>query len=60
MCCSRYDRLAINQVVYSELSAGFTAIEQVEEVLGLVGITIVQMSRPALFMAAPATCMPVP
>jgi len=45
------DQLAINQVVYSELSAGFTAIEQVEEVLGLVGITIVQMSRPALFMA---------
>lgn len=45
------DQLAINQVVYSELSAGFTAIEQVEEVLGLVGITIAQMSRPALFMA---------
>jgi predicted nucleic acid-binding protein len=45
------DQLAINQVVYSELSAGFTAIEQVEEVLGLVGITIVQMPRPALFMA---------
>jgi len=45
------DQLAINQVVYSELSVGFTAIEQVEEVLGLVGITIVQMSRPALFMA---------
>jgi predicted nucleic acid-binding protein len=48
------DQLAINQVVYSELSAGFTAIEQVEEVLGLVGITIVQMSRPALFMAGRA------
>jgi len=45
------DQLAINQVVYSELSVGFTAIEQVEKVLGLVGITIVQMSRPALFMA---------
>jgi predicted nucleic acid-binding protein len=45
------DQLAINQVVYSELSAGFTAIEQVEEVLGLVGIAIAQMSRPALFMA---------
>jgi len=26
-------------------------IEQVETVLGLAGITIVQMSRPALFMA---------
>ena len=45
------DRLAINPVVYAELSAGFTTIEQVEEVLGLVDITVVQMSHPALFMA---------
>jgi predicted nucleic acid-binding protein len=45
------DRLAINPIVYSELSAGYTAIEQVEEVLGLVGIGIVDMTRPALFMA---------
>ena len=46
------DQLAINPVVYAELSAGFTMIEQVETVLGLAGITIVQMSRPALFMAS--------
>ena len=45
------DQLAINPVVYAELSAGFTTIEQVEEVLGLVGIMIVQMTRPALFLA---------
>jgi len=45
------DQLAINPVVYAELSAGFTMIEQVETVLGLAGITIIQMSRPALFMA---------
>jgi predicted nucleic acid-binding protein len=45
------DQLAINPVVYAELSAGFTTIEQVEEVLGLVGISVVQMPRPALFMA---------
>jgi predicted nucleic acid-binding protein len=45
------DQLAINPVVYAELSAGFTMIEQVETVLGLASITIVQMSRPALFMA---------
>jgi predicted nucleic acid-binding protein len=48
------ERLAINPVVYAELSAGFTTIEQVEEVLGLVGITVVQMSRPALFLAGRA------
>lgn len=48
------DQLAINPVVYAELSAGFTAIEQVEEVLSLAGIEVVQMSRPALFMAGRA------
>jgi predicted nucleic acid-binding protein len=48
------DQLAINPVVYAELSAGFETIEQVEGVLGTVGITVVQMSRPALFMAARA------
>jgi predicted nucleic acid-binding protein len=45
------DQLAINPVVYAELSAGFTTMEQVEEVLGRVGIAVVQMSWPALFMA---------
>jgi len=45
------DQLAINPVVYAELSAGFETIEQVEVVLGLVGITVVQMTRPALFLA---------
>jgi predicted nucleic acid-binding protein len=44
------DQLAINPVVYAELSAGFTTIEQVEDVLNLVGVGVVQMSRPALFM----------
>jgi predicted nucleic acid-binding protein len=45
------DQLAITPVVYAELSAGFETIEQVEAVLGLVGITVVQMTRPALFLA---------
>lgn len=45
------DRLAINPVVYAELSAGFTTMEQVDKVLALVDITVAAMSRPALFMA---------
>jgi predicted nucleic acid-binding protein len=45
------DQLAINPVVYAELSAGYTTIEQVEQALALVGLTVVQLSRPALFMA---------
>jgi predicted nucleic acid-binding protein len=45
------DHLSVNEVVYAELSAGYTTIEQVEDVLELVGITVAPMSRPALFMA---------
>lgn len=45
------DQVAINPVVYAELSAGFTTIEQVEAVLDTAGITVVQLTRPALFMA---------
>jgi predicted nucleic acid-binding protein len=45
------DQLAINPIVYAELSAGFNTIEQVEDALGLVAISIVEMSRPALFIA---------
>jgi predicted nucleic acid-binding protein len=45
------DRLAISPIVYAELSAGFTTIEQVEKVLGLADIAVADMPRPALFLA---------
>jgi predicted nucleic acid-binding protein len=45
------DQLAINPVVYAELSAGFQTIEQVAAALDLVDIRVVQMSRPALYLA---------
>jgi predicted nucleic acid-binding protein len=48
------DELAINPIVYAELSAGYATIEQVETTLGLAGIAVVQMTRPALFMAGRA------
>ena len=48
------DRLVINPVVYAELSAGYKVIEEVDAALGLVGITIIQMSRTALFLAGRA------
>jgi predicted nucleic acid-binding protein len=48
------DRLAINPIVYAELSAGFAAIEQVEQVLGLAEIAVADMPRPALFLAGQA------
>jgi predicted nucleic acid-binding protein len=48
------DRLGINPVVYAELSVGYATQEQVEEALGLAGIAVVEMSRPALFLAGRA------
>ena len=45
------DQLAINPVVYAELSVGYTTREQVEKALGQIGVPVVEMSRPALFLA---------
>lgn len=48
------DRLAINPVVYAELSVGFERIEDVDAVLETTGIAIADMPRPALFLAGKA------
>lgn len=45
------DRLAINAVIYAELSAGFTQIEQVDAILDTTNIEVVEIPRPALFLA---------
>lgn len=46
--------LAINDVVYAELSAGFTTIEALDAALTVIGITHTAMPRPALFLAGKA------
>lgn len=43
--------LAINDVVYAELAAGFTAMEALDAALTVIGITHAAMPRPALFLA---------
>ena len=43
--------LAINDVVYAELSVRFASIEALDAVLGDAGISMEPMSRPALFLA---------
>ena len=45
------DRLVINDVIYAELSIGFERIEEVDGVLGAVGIARADIPRPALFLA---------
>jgi len=48
------DRLAINAVVYAELSIGFRRIEEVEAVLARTQIAIEEIPREALFLAGKA------
>jgi len=45
------DRLAINPVIYAELSIGFRRIEEVDAILSRVEISLVEIPRPALFLA---------
>lgn len=48
------DQLAINGVVYAELSIGFGRIEELDAMLRSVGVGVVGMPRPALFLAGKA------
>jgi len=48
------DRLAINFVIYAELSVGFARIEELDGVLGATGIGVADIPRPALFLAGKA------
>jgi len=46
------DVLAINDVVYAEISVGYDAVEQVDELIAGMKLQILPISRPALFLAA--------
>ena len=45
------DRLAVNPVVYAELSGAFTRIEELDAMLDTAEITVAEVPRPALFLA---------
>lgn len=45
-------KLAINDVIYAELSVRFAEIEQLEAMLAQIGIELLPIPRPALFLAA--------
>jgi predicted nucleic acid-binding protein len=47
-------RLAVNPVVYAELSIGFQRIAEVDAVLDQTGIGVEEIPRPALFLAGKA------
>jgi predicted nucleic acid-binding protein len=51
---SAQDQLAINDVVYAELSIGYARIERLDAMILGAGLVNVAMPRPALFLAGKA------
>ena len=51
---SQIHRLIINPNVYAELSVTFATIEALDKVLNQMELEIVQLSKPALFLAGQA------
>lgn len=45
------DRLAINSVIYAELSIRYERIEELDSALAQTEISLVEIPRPALFLA---------
>ncbi len=48
---SQTNSLYINSIVYTEISIGFTNIEEVEKVISALDIKVLEMPREALFLA---------
>ena len=51
---ARVHRLAINPVVYAELALTFSTVEALDEALESMGLQVLDIPRPALFLAGKA------
>ena len=51
---SRVHRLAINPIIYAELSLTFSTVEALDEAVGGFGVDVCEIPRPALFLAGKA------
>ncbi|MHB8165173.1 MAG: type II toxin-antitoxin system VapC family toxin [Sulfuricella sp.] len=51
---SKIHRLAINPIIYSELSLTFSAVEALDQTLDELGLVMIEIPRPALFLAGKA------
>jgi hypothetical protein len=51
---SRVHQLAINPVIYAELSLTFTKVETLDQTIEAMGLIVKELSRPALFLAGKA------
>lgn len=51
---SKIHRLAINPIIYSELSLTFSTVEALDQSLKDLGLIMIEIPRPALFLAGKA------
>lgn len=51
---SKIHRLAINPVIYSELSLTFSTVEALDRTVHDLGLALIEIPRPALFLAGKA------
>lgn len=51
---SKVHRLAINPVIYAELSLTFSRVEALDDAIESLGLTLLELPRPALFLAGKA------
>ena len=51
---SRVHRLAINPIIYAELSLAFTSAEALDATIDTLGLDLLEMPRPSLFLAGKA------
>jgi predicted nucleic acid-binding protein len=51
---SKIHRLVINPVIYAELSLTFSTVEALDRTVDDLGLTMIEIPRPALFLAGKA------
>ncbi len=51
---AKIHRLAINPIIYSELSLAFSTVETLDQTIAELGLTLIEIPRPALFLAGKA------
>jgi predicted nucleic acid-binding protein len=51
---SKIHQLVINPIIYSELSLTFSTVEELDETIADLGLVMIEMPRPALFLAGKA------
>lgn len=51
---AKVHRLAINPIIYAELSLAFSTVEALDQTISDLGLAIIEMPRPALFLAGKA------